>query len=196
MKIAAPLVALASSLLAMVPSAHSQVSYTATDVSGSTWEYNYTINNNLSVNLTEFTTFFTLGQYTNLDVLSAPSNWEGGGGALAINPDPSLPADGFFDAEASDAGLAPGASQGGFSVEFTYLGTGTPGAQLFNFVDSSSFATLEAGNTTLSSGGSGTTAAPEIDPSSWAAAITLLLGTLALMRGRQTKPESRGGRAA
>ena len=172
-----------------------RLSYTATDISGSTWEYNYTITNNLTVNLTEFTTFFTLGQYTNLDVLSAPGNWEGGGGALAINPDPSLPADGFFDAEASDAGLAPGASQGGFSVEFTYLGTGTPGAQLFNFVDSSSFATLEAGNTTLSSGGSGTVSAPEIDPSSWAVAMTLLLGMLALVRG-QTEPESPGGRAA
>jgi hypothetical protein len=182
-------------MLVMVPSAHAQVSYTATDISGSTWEYNYTITNNLNVNLTEFTTFFTLGQYTNLDVLSAPSNWEGGGGALAVNPDPSLPADGFFDAEASDAGLAPGASQGGFSVEFTYLGTGTPGAQLFNFVDSSSFAMLEAGNTALSSGGSGAMSAPEIDPSSWTAAITLLLGALALVRG-QTKPESRGGRAA
>lgn len=195
MKITAPLVALAASLLAIVPSANAQVSYTATDISGTTWEYNYTITNNLSVNLTEFTTFFTLGQYTNLEVVSAPSNWEGGGGALAINPDPSLPADGFFDAQASDAGLAPGASQGGFSVEFTYLGTGTPGAQLFNFVDSSSFATLEAGNTTLS-GGSGTMSAPEIDSSSWTAAITLLVGTLALMRGRRTKPESPGGRAA
>ena len=192
MKITAPLVALAASLVAIVPSANAQVSYTATDISGSTWEYNYTITNNLSVNLTEFTTFFTLGQYTNLEILSAPSNWEGGGGALAINPDPSLPADGFFDAQASDAGLAPGASQGGFSVEFTYLGTGTPGAQLFNFVDSSSFATLEAGNTTLS----GTMSAPEIDSSSWSAAITLLVGTLALMRGRQNKPESHAGRAA
>jgi len=188
MKITGLLVALASSLL-IAHSANAQVSYTATDISGSTWEYNYTITNNLGVNLTEFTTFFTQGLYTNLDVLSAPSNWEGGGGALAIDPDPSIPADGFFDAEASDAGLAPGASQSGFSVEFTYLGTGTPGAQLFNFVDSSSFATLEAGNTTLSSG---SVSVPEIDPASWTAAMTLLLGTLALLRGRKTARGARG----
>jgi hypothetical protein len=194
MKTTTTLIALTASLVAIVPAANAQVSYTATDISGSTWEYNYTVTNNLSANLGEFTTFFTLGLYTNLQVVSAPGNWQGGGGALAINPDPSLPADGFFDAQASDAGLAAGASQSGFSVEFTYLGTGTPGAQLFNFVDSSSFATLESGNTTLGGGsGGGTTAAPEIDPSSAVAAMTLLLGTLALVRGRnKTASEPRG----
>jgi len=186
MKTTALFVTLASGLMAIASSANAQVSYTATDISGSTWEYNYTITNDLTVNLTEFTTFFNVGQYNNLEVVSAPSNWEGGGGVLAINPDPSLPAAGFFDAEAADAGLAPGASQGGFSVEFTYLGGGTPGPQLFNFVDSSTYATLEAGNTTLaSSSGTGPTQAPEMDPSSLVAALTLLLGLLAVTRSRR-----------
>ncbi len=171
-------------MLALVPAANAQVTYTATDISGSTWQYDYTVSNTvLSSNLTEFTTFFTLGQYSNLVTETSPGNWS----PIAAQPDPSLPADGFYDALALDTGLAAGGSQGGFAVQFTYLGSGTPGSQLFNFVDSSSFTTLYAGQTTLASGGSGsgTTSVPEIDPASLVSAMTLLLGALAVMRGRR-----------
>jgi hypothetical protein len=183
MKVTAPLLALAFGMLAL-PAANAQVTYTATDISGSTWEYDYTVSNTvLSSSLTEFTTFFTLGQYSNLVTETSPGNWS----PIAAQPDPSLPADGFYDALALDSGLASGGSQSGFAVQFTYLGAGSPGSQLFNFVDSSSFATLFAGQTTLSSGGSGgsgPTSVPEIDPSSLFSAMTLLLGALAVMRGR------------
>jgi hypothetical protein len=178
MKISALLVALGLGPLALVTSANAQVSYTATDISGSTWEYTYTIDNSvLSSNLTEFTTFFALGQYSNLAVLSSPGNWS----PIVAQPDAGLPADGFYDAVALDAGLAAGASQTGFSVEFTYGGAGTPGSQLFNIVDSNTFATLATGQTTLAGGG--VTSAPEIDPSSLIGAMTLLLGGLAMIRG-------------
>jgi len=177
MKITALSVALAFSSLVLLPSANAQVTYTATDISGSTWEYTYTVTNSvLSNNLTEFTTFFSLGQYSNLQVQSSPGNWS----PIVAQPDPGLPADGFYDALALDAGLAAGASQGGFSVEFTYNGPGTPGSQLFNFVDSNTFATLASGQTTLA----GSVSAPEIDPSSLVGAITLLLGALVVMHGR------------
>ena len=134
------------------------------------------------------TTFFTLGQYSNLVTETSPGNWS----PIAAQPDPGLPADGFYDVLALDSGLASGGSQSGFSVQFTYLGSGTPGSQLFNFVDSSSFATLFAGQTTLSSGGSGgsgPTSVPEIDPSALVSAMTLLLGALAVMRGRRPSRE-------
>jgi len=188
MKVDASLLALAFGLLAL-PSANAQVTYTATDISGSTWEYDYTVSNSvLSSSLTEFTTFFTLGQYSNLVTETSPGNWS----PIAAQPDPGLPADGFYDVLALDSGLASGGSQSGFSVQFTYLGSGTPGSQLFNFVDSSSFATLFAGQTTLSSGGSGgsgPTSVPEIDPSALVSAMTLLLGALAVMRGRRPSRE-------
>jgi hypothetical protein len=187
------LLALASSLL-LVPAANAQVTYTATDISGSTWEYNYTITNDIAggtTNLSEFTAFFGASTYSNLAVVSAPSNWEGQGGAIAVQPDPIL-GPGFYDAVASDAGLAFGASQGGFSVEFTYLGTGTPGPQEFNFVDPNSFTALVDSYTTLASssssssgGGGGTTSVPEIDPASTLCAMTFLLGMLIVMRGRK-----------
>jgi hypothetical protein len=183
MKVTPRLLALAFGMLAL-HAANAQVTYTATDISGSTWEYDYTVSNSvLSSNLTEFTTFFTLGEYSNLVTETSPGNWS----PIAAQPDPSLPADGFYDALALDSGLASGGSQSGFSVQFTYLGAGTPGSQLFNFVDSSSFATLYASQTTLSPGGSGSgpTTVPEINPSSFVSAMTLLLGALAVMRGRR-----------
>ena len=181
MKITALLTALFSTLL-LLPTANAQVSYTATDISGSTWQYNYTVTNNLpGANLLEFTTFFAQGEYSNLTLSSSPGNWS----PIVAQPDPNLPAAGFYDSQALDSGLTSGASQSGFSVQFTYDGAGTPGPQTFNFVDPNSFATLVAGLTTLTGGGGGTMSAPEIDPSSTSAAMTLLLGTLAVMRGRR-----------
>ena len=177
MKIRALLIALGLGQVAFASSADAQVDYTATDISGSTWEYTYTITNSfLSSDLTEFTTFFNLGEYSNLQVLSSPSNWS----PIVAQPDAGLPADGLYDALALDSGLAAGATQSSFSVEFTFNGTGTPGAQLFNIVDSDTFATLASGQTTLA-GGSVT--APEIDPGALASALTLLLGGLAVARG-------------
>ena len=41
------------------------------------------------------------------------------------------------------------ALQGGFAVQFTWLGAGTPGAQPFEIVDPDTFQTLESGSTTV-----------------------------------------------
>ena len=131
--IAAPIVANAST-----------INYSAVDVSGTTWQYNYSITNSTQPsNIGEFTILFTLGQYSNLSVEASPGNWS----SIVAQPDPVLPANGSFDTQALDLGLPPGGSQGGFSVRFTWLGQGTPGAQTFNIVDPDTFSTLEAGST-------------------------------------------------
>jgi hypothetical protein len=162
----------------MASVAIAQVSYTATDISGNTWEYTYTVTNGgMATPLGEFTVFFNLGQYTNLMVESSPGNWS----SIAAQPDPGLPASGFFDAQALNAGLAPGATLGGFSAEFTYLGQGTPGTQLFNMVNPNTYATLSAGYTTLTGS---MHQAPEVDPATAISALTLLLGGLEVLRGR------------
>jgi hypothetical protein len=139
-------VALLLATIALVPTTHATtVTYAPTDISGSTWQYHYSITNNTQPsNIGEFTVFFTLGQYSNLSVQASPGNWS----SIVAQPDPNLPADGFFDSQALDSGLVPGKSQSGFAVQFTWLGSGTPGSQLFNIVDPKTFATLEAGSTT------------------------------------------------
>jgi hypothetical protein len=170
---------------AFFSTANAQVTYTATDVSGTTWQYDYSITNPLAVAIQEFTVFFDVSQFSNLTVQASPNTWN----SIVAQPDPGLPADGFFDSLALNNGLAPGATQGGFSVQTTFSGAGKPGSQLFNFVDSITFEILSSGDTTPAShggGGGGGFSAPEIDPSSAVAAVTLLLGGLAVIRGRKS----------
>jgi hypothetical protein len=169
--------------IAFAPTTNAQITYTTTDVSGNTWDYNYTITNNTPINpIGEFTVFYTLGQYSNLMLESSPGNWS----SIVAQPDAGLPADGFFDALALDSGLATGNTATGFTVQFTYLGQGTPGSQPFNIVDPNTFQTLSAGNTTR---GSVTMQAPEIDPVSATSALTLLFGGLAVIRARKCRKE-------
>jgi len=152
----------------------------------STWQYNYSITNTTPGGalpaIDEFTIYYALGAYSSLNIVSSPSNWS----SLVAPPDPGLTADGFFDAEANDAGLAAGATNGGFSVDFTYLAQGTPGQQLFNIVDYNDPSTyanpLQVGFTRLAGSA---VSAPEIDPSSAIGAITLLMGGLLVLRGRK-----------
>lgn len=179
----AKMLALLTAIAAFVPAAHaSTITYTATDVGGSTWQYDYSLTNNSEPSdIGEFTTFFTLSQYSNLSVESSPGNWS----SIVAQPDPGLPADGFFDGQALDAGLAPGQTQGGFAVRFTWLGQGAPGAQTFNIVDPSTFATLEAGTTTL--------VTPL--PASFLLMLSGMAGLALCARRRREKPAS-GGLAA
>jgi hypothetical protein len=120
------------------------IQYTATDSSGSTWRYDYSVtNNDLSSPVGEVTIFFGLGSYSNISSPGQPSTWS----SVVAQPDPAIPADGFFDSATSSGGISLGATLSGFSVQFTWLGTGSPGAQMYDVVDPVSFATLESGTT-------------------------------------------------
>lgn len=124
------------------------IKYDVSLVSGNTWEYTYTVGNDtLGVDIEEFTVFFDVDLYENLVATTTPANWD----PIAIQPDPSLPVpdDGFYDALALVVGIVPGASLGGFGVQFDYLGVGTPGNQLFEVIDPDTFATLDSGSTQL-----------------------------------------------
>ena len=120
------------------------VSFDVTNISGNTWEYTYNVaNDTLGIDIEEFTIFFDVALYENLSVTSTPAAWD----PLVIQPDPGLPDDGFYDALALVVGIAPGDSLGGFGVQFDFLGSGIPGVQTFDIVDTSTFATLDSGLT-------------------------------------------------
>lgn len=137
---------LVAALVASGPATATVIEYEATNLVGNTWQYDYTVTNDtLGFDIEELTIFFDLNLYENLASPSGPAGWD----PIVIQPDPALPDDGFYDALALVAGIAPNASLGGFSVVFDYLGTDAPGAQLWNIVDPFTFETLEAGLTVL-----------------------------------------------
>jgi hypothetical protein len=81
--------------------------------------------------------------YENLAPTSTPAGWD----PVTIDPDPSLPDDGMYDALALVSGVAPNDTLSGFSVQFDFLRPGTPGSQLFDIVDPNTFSILESGMT-------------------------------------------------
>ena len=114
------------------------------NIGGNRWEYTYSVtNDSMSSAIEEFTIYFNLGLYDNLTVSNTPADWN----AIAINPDPAIIADGFYDALALAAGIAPGATVSDFSVSFDWLVAGIPGSQFFEVVDPSTFDVLDSGNT-------------------------------------------------
>lgn len=113
------------------------------DAATHTWQYDFSVtNDSLSGDLGEFAVFFDVGLYSNLQLIASPAGWD----SLVVQPDPALPDAGFFDALALGAGLAPGASLGGFSVSFVFAGAGAPGAQAFSIYDAD-FAVIDSGRT-------------------------------------------------
>lgn len=117
--------------------------YERADLGAGRYELSYTVDNQTSFAITEFTIWFDLGLYDNLAITSSPVDWDG----LAAQPDPGLPDDGFADWLSLGLAIAPGVSLGGFSVAFDWLGTGLPGAQFFEIVDPDTFIVLESGFT-------------------------------------------------
>ena len=120
------------------------IEYSATRIAGKQWQYDFTVTNDtLTTNIQEFTIFFDLIKFENLSVAGSPSNWD----SLVVQPDISLPDDGFFDSLAFDTGITPGLSRTGFSVLFDWLGLDSPGSQPFTVVDSTTLATVDSGTT-------------------------------------------------
>ena len=152
------------------------ITYEVANIAGNTFEYSYSVaNDSLAVEIAEFTVFFDLGLFENVTVATAPPDWD----PIAIQPDPGLPDDGFYDVLALAAGIAPGASLGGFSVQADYLGAGLPGSQFFEIRDALTFDLLDTGFTELA----GQVAVSE--PASLGLMVLGLLGLAGLARQRR-----------
>lgn len=120
------------------------VTSTYTQRAGADWSVQFDIRNDSLPSIAHFTIYFDQGSYTNLVLTGTAPDWD----SLLVPPDAGVPADGFLDALALDAAdaLAPGAAVGGFSVQFSYLGAGAPGALAFDIVDAD-FNVVESGRT-------------------------------------------------
>jgi len=151
------------------------ITHEFTNLGGNTWQAEYVVSNDtLAVAIEDVTIWYDLGVYENIVAVAAPPGWD----PLAVQPDPLLPDDGFYDALALAAPLSPGASLGGFVVQFDLVGATAPDSQFYEvfwngFFDSDSGFTVPAQTTP------GPVAMPE-PGSLWLAA----LGTLGLARRR------------
>lgn len=111
-----------------------------TPLGGSDWRVDFRVTNDGSpAAITGFTVYFSEALFADLALVSSPAEWD----SIVIAPDLLLQAPGFFDALLLDPStpLLAGQSVDGFSVQFSFLGTGTPPMLPFQIVDAS-FETL------------------------------------------------------
>jgi len=94
------------------------------------WQYSYSVSDHTFYAFDGFTIYFELGLYSNLE--DYPSYVNGDWDPIGIQPDPSVPDDGFYDAMA----LVDNPSLSDpFTISFVWLGEGAPGAQSFEVYD-------------------------------------------------------------
>lgn len=103
------------------------------------------VNDGAPAEITGFTVWFDETVFANLAVSASPAAWD----SIVIQPDTTLESAGFFDSVLIDPGqpLVFGERQGGFRVEFTFLGAGSPPMLPFEIVDLD-FNVLYSGTTT------------------------------------------------
>jgi hypothetical protein len=117
--------------------------YETADLGGGRFEHQYTIENQTSSDIEEFTVWFDLGLYDNILVTSSPTGWDG----FAAQPDPLLPDDGYADWVTYGLAISPGEALTGFSVAFDWSGNSTPGEQFFEIIDPMTWDVLSSGFT-------------------------------------------------
>jgi len=129
--------------------AYTDIGYAAENVGGIRWQYTYTVRNiSLTSGIEEFTIWFDVEQYANLQIESAPtvqSEWS----EVIWQPEPSLLDDGGYDAIALTAPVAVGDLYSGFKLSFDWLQTGTPGPQAYEVIDPDTIRTVDSGSTIL-----------------------------------------------
>ncbi len=115
------------------------ISYTATQISGTEWQYSYQVSGSY-LSGDDLAVYFPQATDSNLvDLGTGGPDWT----TFVFQPDPSLPADGEFDmvANSDNPSLAPF-----FDVQFQWTGTGSPGAQSFTLFDPN-FNVIDSGYT-------------------------------------------------
>ena len=130
------------------------VSFTATQLSASQWQYDYTLSGSFTTG-EDLAIYFPSASCADLAALgSGSADWS----TFVLQPDSAPPADGEFDlvAQTDTPSLASL-----FSATFTYSGSGAPGPQTFALYDEA-FNQIASGSTSPSD----VTPAPVPEPSS------------------------------
>ncbi|WP_082439549.1 MULTISPECIES: PEP-CTERM sorting domain-containing protein [unclassified Massilia] len=134
--------------LVTLPSYATVITYKTQLTTGNNYTTTYTVTPSPDeLPISEFTIYFDYNSYANLVLSSSPAGFD----SLLVQPDTALPSDGFLDVLALTGGIVFTSPQGGFSVSYLYTGTGTPGSQRFDIIDSTTFETISSGFTSASS---------------------------------------------
>ena len=128
-----------------------QIWYSAEELLGGRWQYNYEVANiSLTVPIQEFTIWFGYGLYEKLSVETPPVLPPGGWDEMVIQPEPVLEDDGAYDAKALGVGIEIGHTAGPFAVSFNWLGDAlVPGSQFYEIIDPVTLETIDSGMTTF-----------------------------------------------
>ena len=143
-----------AALLALLVCSHAasaavSIQYTVVPMGGNVYRYVYSITNNgPGASLQLFDILFDTSLYleSSLQIVSPPAINAQWSQQILHSVPFAIPA--AYDALAIAGGIPAGATVSGFSVQFTWLGSGTPGAQPFQVFDPITFALLQSGNTT------------------------------------------------
>jgi hypothetical protein len=124
------------------------IQYDVVQVSGNVYRYVYSITNSGNsaspVRLFDILFDTSLYQESSLQIVTPnPLHTQWSEQLLASAP--AVPA--AYDALSLTGGIPPGTTVTGFSVQFTWLGSGTPGNQPFQIFDPNTFAILQTGTT-------------------------------------------------
>lgn len=178
---------IAAGLFAMfglsLPAFAVSVQYELTPLGGSNYRYVYTVSNDGSLgsgaSVELFDVMFDPALYLESSlVISTPASPGSSWDEIFLVSAPGVPA--AYDAMALAGGIPVGAALGGFSVDFAWIGTGTPGNQPFAIYDPGSFALLAEGMT-------GNLAAVPVPAAAWllGSGIAAMLG---FCRQRKHRP--------
>jgi hypothetical protein len=128
-----------------------QIWYSAEELAGGRWQYNYEVANiGLTSPVEEFTIWFEYGLYEKLAVETPPVLPPTGWDEMVIQPEPVLEDDGAYDAKALGLGIEIGHTARPFAVSFNWLGDAlVPGSQFYEVIDPVTLETIDSGMTQI-----------------------------------------------
>jgi hypothetical protein len=122
----------AAALIAPMHAFGAGIAATYKPLTGNQWVVDFTVTGDGSPSvINDFTVYFPDTSFAALSLVASPAAWD----SLVVQPDTALHSAGFLDSLALGSGIANHASVGGFEVQFSYLGAGTPPALHFDIND-------------------------------------------------------------
>lgn len=168
-------------LLVSVQAAAAAVSihYSVVPMGGNVYRYVYSVSNSSGSPAAKlFDIHFATSLYdeSSLQIVTEPGLSAQWAQQILVSVPPSLPA--AYSSFALSGGIPAGSTVTGFSVQFTWLGPGSPGSQEFQVFDATTFTLLETGVTAH---------APQSIPAASTLSLALLSLAMAVTVGRQMR---------